>query len=364
MADRGRQGKQGPLARGPIVLSVLTVAYPLARVGPDAAGGAEQVAAALDRALVGAGHRSTVLACAGSRVSGRLIDSGPLPLCMDDEAKRSAQRRHGALLRDLLRGERFDVVHFHGVDVPTYLPEPGTPTAITIHLPANWYPPELFRPRRSTVLIAVSRQALGSFPPGAAETRVIANGVDPALLAARQTKRRFVLALGRICPEKGHHLALEAARLADLSLLLAGPVFPYPEHKAYFEHEIAPRLDERRRHIGPVGFARKRRLLAAARCLAMPSRVEETGAMAAMEALACGTPVVAFPSGALRELVTPGITGFLPSGVEEMADAMLAANELDPTACRRAAARFDQRAMCSAYLELYADLAAARVYAQ
>jgi glycosyltransferase involved in cell wall biosynthesis len=346
------------------VLNVLTVAYPLAPVGPDAAGGAEQIVAALDRALVKAGHRSTVLACAGSSAMGRLIESGPLPDRMDEPPKRAAQRRHGALVRALLESEKFDVVHFHGVDVLNYLPEPGAPTAITIHLPAEWYPDELFRPRARTVLIAVSQAALRRFPPGSAETRVIANGVAPELFETRHAKRPFVLALGRICPEKGFHLALDAARLADLPLLLAGPVFPYPEHQAYFDSQIAPRLDRRRRYVGPVGFLRKRRLLAAARCLAMPTLVEETGAMAAMEALASATPVVAYPKGALRAIVAPGINGFLPEDVEEMAEAMLASSELDPARCRRDARRFDQKAMCSAYLNLYAELAAARAHAR
>jgi hypothetical protein len=105
--------------------------------------------------------------------------------------------------------------------------------------------------------------------------------------------------------------------------------------------------------------ARKRRLLAAARCLVVPSLVAETSSLVAMEALASGTPVIAFRSGALPEIVEDGRTGFLVDGVAEMADAMRRASEIDPEACRRAAReRFTAERMCGEYLALYERLAA------
>ena len=88
------------------------------------------------------------------------------------------------------------------------------------------------------------------------------------------------------CPEKGYHLALDAAHLAGMALLLAGEVFPYPEHQRYFHEEIGPRLDSTRRFIGPVGGQRKRGLLQRAQCLIVPSLVAETSSLVAMEALA------------------------------------------------------------------------------
>ena len=104
------------------------------------------------------------------------------------------------------------------------------------------------------------------------------------------------MALGRICPEKGYHIALDAAARAGVPMVLAGEVFRYPAHEQYFRDEIAPRLDASRRFIGPVGLHRKRRLLSEARCLLAPSLAPETSSLVAMEALACGTPVIAFPA--------------------------------------------------------------------
>ncbi|MGH7210428.1 MAG: glycosyltransferase, partial [Acetobacteraceae bacterium] len=194
----------------------------------------------------------------------------------------------------------------------------------------------------------------------------IANGVDvEALGAAGHARWSFALMLGRICPEKGQHLALAAARQAEMPLLLAGQIYPYPEHLTYFAEAVAPLLGKRHRFIGRRGFAQKRRLLAAARCVLIPSQVAETSSLVAMEALACGTPVIAFAIGALPEILDHGRTGFLVGNVAEMADAIRHADEIDPQTCRQVAReRFALARTTAAYLELYARLAAGNVAAR
>jgi glycosyltransferase involved in cell wall biosynthesis len=141
-------------------------------------------------------------------------------------------------------------------------------------------------------------------------------------------------------------------------LLIGGEVFAYPDHQRYFDEEVRPRLDGARRFLGPVGLRRKRRLLAAASCVLIPSLVPETSSLVAREALAAGTPVIAFRRGALAETVEHGRTGFLVDDLESMACAIPLVVGLDPETCRAAAReRFSLDAMTAAYLDLYQRLA-------
>jgi glycosyltransferase involved in cell wall biosynthesis len=252
-----------------------------------------------------------------------------------------------------------DVVHLHGIDFAGYMPPPGPPVLVTLHLPPDWYPPEALHPTRpDTWLNCVSAAQHRACPAGAHLLPPILNGVPVEALAARHARRGYALALGRICPEKGQHLAVQAAHLADVSLILAGIAFPYPEHRAYFNEQVAPLLDRRRRCIGQIDFARKRRLLSAARCLLVPSLAAETSSLVAMEALACGTPVIAFRAGALPEIVRDQETGFVVEDVASMAQAIGRAGGIDPQTCRADARnRFLLRRTTEAYLAVYERLA-------
>jgi glycosyltransferase involved in cell wall biosynthesis len=343
-------------------LTVVSVAYPLAPVGPDAVGGAEQVLARLDMALIGAGHRSIVIACEGSRTAGTLV---PVPRpggTLDEAARTQAQERTKSTVATTLQRWPVDLVHLHGVDFDAYLPPPGVPVLVTLHLPRAFYRPGALTPSRpDTWLHCVSPAQHASFAASAALLRPVENGVPVDDFAARHAKRRFALVMGRICREKGIHHAIAAARQADMALLIAGEVFPYEAHRRYFEEDVRPHLDHRCRFIGPIGFARKRRLLAAAQCLLVPSLAEETSSLVAREAAACGTPVVAFPSGALSETVEDGRTGFLVEDVNGMARAIGLARSLDPDLCRRVAReRFSDVNMIERYFALYERLARTR----
>jgi glycosyltransferase involved in cell wall biosynthesis len=341
-----------------MTLTVLSVAYPLAPTGPDAVGGAEQVLTYLDAALTRAGYRSIVVACAGSVTAGTLVATPARDGVLHADVRQVAQEQHRRAIRQALERWSVDIVHMHGLDFYTYLPPPGVPVLVTLHLPLAWYPPDIFRLRRpQTFLHCVSRAQHRTCPPEAKLLPDIENGVPLEAFSARHAKRRFALMLGRICPEKGYHIGLDAAVRARLPALLAGEVFRYAAHEQYFQQEIVPRLDGLHRFIGPVGFARKRRLLSAARCLLVPSLAPETSSLVAMEALACGTPVVAFPAGALADIVEHGQTGFLVHDAPEMAAAMVAATSLDPAVCRATARRrFALQTMIERYFALYKRL--------
>jgi glycosyltransferase involved in cell wall biosynthesis len=336
-------------------MTVLSVGYPLAKVSNSTAGGAEQVLLTLDRALVRFGHRSLVLAAAGSESHGLLLPVQVPKGVLAEKARRESQFLFRQELQKALRLFPIDVVHMHGLDFNEYLPETDLPVIVTLHLPLTWYAPGALQLKHdSTSLLCVSESQARSAPANARVEKVIPNGIEINDFRCVRKKGDYVLAMGRICPEKGFHLAMEAAAQAGGSLILAGTVFLYPEHRHYFEARIAPSLEPRVRFIGQVGGIHKRKLLAGAKCLLVPSLVPETSSLIAMEALASGTPVIAMRTGALPEIVTNGQTGFLVDSVEEMADAIRRIHEIDPQRCRQEAeAKFSAAKMIASYLRLY-----------
>jgi glycosyltransferase involved in cell wall biosynthesis len=346
-----------------VSLTILSVAYPFAPVSADTVGGAEQVLAHLDAAIVAAGHRSIVIAAAGSRVRGTLQAVPAVTGAIGEAQRRAAWATHRLAIAEVLRRERVDVIHCHGLDFDAYLPPPGdVPIVVTLHLPPARYEPDVLAPGRDDVhLVCVSNAQRAACPPDAAVFATIANGVPVNALRSHVHKRRYALALGRICPEKNLHVALEAGRRAGIPVLLGGAVFAYEAHQLYFYREIAPRLDAQRLFLGPLPFVRKRRLLTGARCLLLPTLAPETSSLVAMEAIACGTPVVAFASGAIPQIVEHGVTGFLVRDEAEMAEAIVACDAFDPQRCREVAReRFGLERMTCAYLDAYRQLAPAR----
>jgi len=192
------------------------------------------------------------------------------------------------------------------------------------------------------LLVGISRAQLASAPAEIGPLVAIPNPLDVAAWPLQERKDDYVLWVGRMTPEKGPHRAIVAARAAGVPLVLAGVI--QPGQRAFFEREVAPHLDGSRiRFVGEVGGAAKRALFAGARGLLMPIRWDEPFGMVMVEALACGTPVIAFPEGAARELVVDGRTGFLVDDEQAMAAAI---GRLDTIAARD----------CRAWVALHCDL--------
>jgi glycosyltransferase involved in cell wall biosynthesis len=336
---------------------VLLVAYPLLPVSEASAGGAEQILFTLARGLGARGWETVVAACAGSVVSGELLVTGAAPGGVDGFEER--EREHAERVVEACASHEFDMVLDHSGHFYRHAGRVRECVLATLHLPRALYGEQAFEGVAENVYFhCVSESQRGEFMDLPRVLGVVKNGITVERFALGGRKSDYVLWLGRVCPEKAPHLAIEAARRAGLRIKVAGQVYPFRWHEAYWEQKVKPLVDGDWVEWIPLpSFVEKTRLLREARALLVTSQVNETTSLVALEAMASGTPVIAFGCGALTEVVAKG-TGFIVSSVEEMAAACGAASEIRPLDCRQWVAReYSARAMTDGYEALMAGLA-------
>jgi glycosyltransferase involved in cell wall biosynthesis len=170
----------------------------------------------------------------------------------------------------------------------------------------------------------------------------------------RFTSRKddYVAFLGRMAPCKGPHLAIEAARLAGIRIKLAGEI--QPMFQDYWDHSVKPLINGTDvEYVGEADFDLKNELLARARAVLFPIQWEEPFGLVMIEAMACGTPVLAFAGGAVEEVINNGINGWICRDVVDMA-ARISSTSISPACCRESvAARFSVATMTERYLDVY-----------
>ena len=235
------------------------------------------------------------------------------------------------------------------------------PIVHTIHGPFDRYTTRFYqRHGGKAALVAISRSQAASAPATVRISAMVSNPIAVDRWPLTTQKRDYVLWIGRMAAVKGAHRAIEAAGLAGKNLVLAGPVQDGQEE--YFREQIEPHLDGRRvRYVGGVAGVAKQQLYANAQALLMPIRWHEPFGMVMVEALACGTPVIAFPEGAAGEIVIDGENGMLVSDELEMARAigqLGAMGAIDPARCRASVAeRYDIAVTATGYERVYRNVA-------
>jgi glycosyltransferase involved in cell wall biosynthesis len=341
------------------------LAPPWIAVPPPGYGGVEEVVSVLTEALVERGHAVTLFCAPGSASKATVV--ALLDGAHPDEIERSLYEvDHVARAFEAIDlappGRRFDVIHDHcGFTALAMADRIETPIVHTLH--------GQFTPSTSAfylhhagkaALVGISRHQLASAPLGIGPVAVVPNPLDVAQWPLVERKDDYLLWIGRITPEKGPQRAIAAAHAAGVPLVLAGVI--QPGQRAFFEREVAPHVDGSRvRFVGEVAGAAKRSLFAHARGLLMPIRWDEPFGMVMVEALACGTPVIAFPEGAARELVVHGRTGFLVDDEQAMAAAVGRLNAIDARDCRGWVARHcDVDVVAAAYERTYRSVAQGR----
>ncbi|MEI9987243.1 MAG: glycosyltransferase family 4 protein [Aliidongia sp.] len=341
-------------------MKIAQVSSLMEAVPPKLYGGTERIVAYLTDALVDLGHDVTLFASGDSVTKAKLQPGWPHALRLDSEM-RDYLAPHIILLETLARrAEEFDVIHLH-IDYLGYplLQRIGVPFLTTLHGRLDL--PELRRIYETfsrVPLVSISdsqREPL----PNANYIGTIHHGLPKDLLTQGDGAGGYLAFIGRISPEKAPDAAIRIAGAAGKQLRIAAKVDKVDQ--TYFEENIEPSLAQPHvEFIGEINETQKNGFLGQAAGLLFPIAWREPFGLAMIEAMACGTPVIAMRRGSVPEVIEDGVTGFIVDSEEEAIAAVKRLPELDRSRVRRAfEARFTGRRMAQDYVALYERLAAA-----
>lgn len=334
-------------------MRIAIIAPPWVPVPPPAYGGTEAVLDCLARGLRAAGHDVLLFATGDSTcaVPTRWVCERAAGTVSTGAA---TELRHVVHAYGAVREWGAQVVHDHTLVGPVYAERFDLPVVTTNHGPFEGELHDYYRAiARSVPIIAISEhhaRTAGDVPVAA----VIHHGLDVDSFPLGDGSGGYALFLGRMSPDKGVDAAARIARIAGVPLMIAAKMREPAEH-SYFEEHIAPLLGDGVSYVGEVGGQDKLDLLAGAACLLNPLAWPEPFGMVMIEALACGTPVVATPCGSVPELIADGETGFIRESETDLAAAVRRAPALDRSRCRKEASeRFSSERMVADHLALYA----------
>lgn len=299
------------------------------KLPPRNQGGTEKVVHELTEHLVRKGHQVIVFATRGSRTSAKLV---PFPRGLRDKGIAryvlSKMPRH------------VDVIHDHTFSSALGRRKLHIPTVCTLHLPVKQQVKHpVYVSKRARTLMGRNR---GHY---------VYNGLNPSEYEFSVKKRNFMMFMGRIMREKGILQAIEIAEKTKKKLIIAGPI----KDRALFLNEIAPRIrrNPNIHFVGPIGGKMKQKLLKYASCLLFPTIWEEPFGLVMIEAMACGTPVIALNNGAVPEVMA-GFPQLICRSVPEMIMKVKQGNFPHPAELRRyVIRRFTTSQMTSRYEQIY-----------
>ena len=327
-------------------------------VPPRLYGGTERVVSFLTEELVAMGHDVTLFASGDSQTTAELVEAWPCALRFDPSV-RDTMAPHMLMMEEVYRrAAEFDVLHFHLDYWPFSLfGRQATPFLTTLHGRLDL--PELepiFDCFPDVSLVSISdaqRRPL----PGANFIETVHHGLPETLLTPRPVEQRYLAFLGRICPEKRPDRAIRIALEAGIPLKIAAKVDRVDE--AYFRDTIHPMIDGSRVElIGEINDAEKSDFLSGAVGLLVPIDWPEPFGLVMIEAMACGTPVIAFNRGSVPEIIEHGVTGYIVDDEAEAVAAVGKLGRLSRSAIRgRFERRFTARRMAEDYVSLYRRLA-------
>jgi glycosyltransferase involved in cell wall biosynthesis len=326
-------------------------------VPPKYYGGTERVVSYLTEEQVRQGHQVTLFASGDSVTKARLVAACRCSLRLDKHCV--DQLAYHIRLLDLVfrEADRFDILHFH-ID---YLHFPLSkrlerPTLTTLHgrldIPDL---PELYREFRAMPLVSISDSQRDPLP-WVNWQATVAHGLPENLYTFRAEPGKYLAFLGRISPEKRVDRAIAIARRIGMDLKIAAKVDKVD--RAYFKEEIEPLLNHSRvEYVGEIGEEEKNEFLGQAYALLFPIDWPEPFGMVMIEALACGTPVIAYRRGSVSEVMEDGVTGYIVDSFDEAVEAVERIPHLSRRRCRQVfEERFSATRMAQDYVTVYQRL--------
>jgi glycosyltransferase involved in cell wall biosynthesis len=326
-------------------------------VPPKLYGGTERVVSYLTEELVKQGHEVTLFASGDSETRANLVAACPKALC--ELENYGEPRTYFVRMMELVFADvsRFDVIHFHtqNIQYPLVRTQPCA-NVTTLHVPLDVPRLKPFLDEYKPPLVSISDSQRIPIPSANWQATVY-HGLPRDLHTFRKEAGDYLAFLGRIYPQKRLDRAIRIARQAGMKLKVAAELNPWEEH---FQRDIKPLLDERLgevEFIGEVNGREKDEFLGNAHALLFPIDGPESFGLVMIEALACGTPVIAWRNGSVPEVIDHGSTGFIVESVEEAAQAVDQISSLSRQTCRRVFEdRFNAERMARDYVEVYRRL--------
>ena len=331
------------------------------------------VAGQLADYLADQGHDVTFFAPVGSKTKAKLVTFDMLPFSDEKiyskypHAGSSYEYENIMMIQALnyAEAEGFDVFHTHSrpFSVVNFAPlKPQIPVIATIHDPLADEAFSLLNlynqfPNLHFVSLSIAQRRP---QPNLQFMANVYNGIDLNEWHFNPKPENYLLFAGRIMPEKGAHIAVRIAQESGYPLKIAGSLYPHSEQ--YFAEEISPHLNDKIEYLGSISQIELRKMYQNALALLMPIRWEEPFGLVVIEALACGTPVIATRRGSIPEIIEDGTTGIILDDSNDLVTDYVAAikqiNNINRQTCRDVVEeRFSIQAMADNYLKLYQDVA-------
>jgi glycosyltransferase involved in cell wall biosynthesis len=334
-------------------LKIALVAAPFIAVPPPDYGGTELFVAQLAEGLKTAGIEVMVYANAESTVRAEtrwVYEHSQWPIKIPEHAWTRELNHDSWAIRDAAK--ECDIIHvqsFQGLAFSRFVERR---IVLTLHGPHEAHLSEYYAyyPQAHYVCISEDQRRQEAMP----RIRTIHHGIDIGLYHFVAQKQQYLSFIGRIAPVKGTHLAIDVAKRTGIPLKIAGEV--QPAHREYFESKIKPQIDGKLvEYVGPADLQAKNELLGNSMAMLFPIQWKEPFGLVMLEAMACGTPVLAMPGGSVPEVVRDGVSGYVCRSVREIAKRVKDLGTDPATVRRYVEENFSIEKMVAGYVAVYHD---------